>query len=149
VPIHIGNHHHGHDEGEDQERGPVTIGAEQIYQAYRDDPDEAARRFRDREMVVTGEFVRTVPDGYGSIDMRLKTSNPESPLGVDLTQISVEPAAHLTPGQQVTVSCHRITGSGDDRWLQDCAIQPTPHGSASPAGPNPPAPPAPPSAPGN
>ena len=41
-------------------------------------------RFADREMVVTGEFLRIVPDGYGSLDMRLKTSNPEAPLGIDL-----------------------------------------------------------------
>ena len=136
--IHLGSH--------DRSRGPVTIEAEQVYQAYHDDAHAAARRFRRREMVVSGEFMRLVPDGYGSLDMRLKTSNPDSPLGVDLVQLAIADAKQLRPGQRVTVSCHRITGRGDDRWLQDCAIQPT---AGKPAAPTPPAPPVAPAPPGN
>ena len=75
-------------------------------------------------MVVSGAFVRTVPDGYGSIDMRLKTSNPQAPLGVDLDRVSVEEATKLEPGQDVTVSCRRVSQTGEERWLQDCVIQP-------------------------
>jgi uncharacterized protein (DUF1330 family) len=33
----------------------VTIEAEELYQAYRDDPDAATREFGGREMVVSGE----------------------------------------------------------------------------------------------
>ena len=138
IPIHIGTHH-------DQARGPVVTDAEQIYRAYHEDPDGAARRFRGREMMVSGEFLRIVPDGYGSIDMRLKTSNPDSPLGVDLADAAVADAKQLRPGQQVTVSCRAMAGSGDDRWLQNCAIQP--EAGADTAAPSPSAPPAPPSAP--
>ena len=83
IPIHIGTHH-------DQRRAPVTIGAEQLYNAYQADPAGADSRFGGREMVVSGALVRTVPDGYGSIDMRLKTSNPQAPLEVDLDRVSVE-----------------------------------------------------------
>jgi hypothetical protein len=135
IPIHIGTHH-------DRARGPVTIGAEQLYRAYRDDPDSAAKRFDGREIVVNGAFVRTVPDGYGSIDMRLKTANPEAPLGVDLDGVSVDGATQLKPGQNVTVSCHRVARTGDERWLQDCVIQPPAEGTAAtaPAAPPPPGP---------
>ncbi|HEX4736265.1 MAG TPA: hypothetical protein VH331_01760 [Allosphingosinicella sp.] len=121
--IHLGSHH--------RERGPVVIEAQQVYDAYRVDAHAAARRFRDHEMVVSGEFVRIVPDGQGNPDLRLKTSDPEAPLGVDLVPISYEPAARLKPGQRVTVSCQRITGSGDDRWLQNCAIQNVAGGQAA------------------
>jgi putative nucleic acid binding protein len=127
-------------------RGPVTIEAEQLYQAYRADPDAAAKRFKGREMVVSGEFLRIVPDGYGSLDMRLKTSNPDSQLGVDLDGTAIEDAKQLRPGQRVTVSCKGMAGSGNDRWLRDCAIQP--EGSAAQAPPPAPSPPAPPPAPG-
>ena len=51
-------------------RGPVTIEADQLHRAYRDDPAEAAERFDGREMVVSGEVLRIVPDGYGSLDLR-------------------------------------------------------------------------------
>src|SRR5438105_9283990 len=44
--IHIGTHHR------DAPKGPVTVEADQLYQAYRDDPDSAAKRFGGREMVV-------------------------------------------------------------------------------------------------
>jgi hypothetical protein len=104
-------------------KGPVVIDAQQVYDAYRNDAHAAAKRFRHREMVVSGEFVRIVPDGQGNPDLRLKTSDPEAPLGADLAPISYDQAARLTPGQRVTVSCQRITGSDDDRWLQNCAIQ--------------------------
>jgi hypothetical protein len=138
--FHLGSHH--------RERGPVVIDAQQIYDAYRDDAHAAARRFRGREMVVTGEFVRIVPDGQGNPDLRLKTSAPEAPLGVDLVPISYDQSARLKPGQIVTVSCQRLTGSGDDHWLQNCAIQNVAGGQA--AAPAPPAaatPPSPPSLP--
>jgi hypothetical protein len=139
--FHLGSRH--------AERGPVVIDAQQVYDAYRDDAHAAARRFRGREMVVSGEFVRIVPDGQGNPDLRLKTSDPEAPLGADLVPISYDQAARLKPGQLVTVSCQRITGSGDDRWLQNCAIQaaaeskavaPAPPPAAAPPPPPPPAP---------
>ncbi len=138
IPIHIGTHH-------DQRRAPVTIGAEQLYNAYQADPAGADSRFGGREMVVSGAFVRTVPDGYGSIDMRLKTSNPQAPLGVDLDRVSVEEATKLEPGQDVTVSCRRVSQTGEEHWLQDCVIQPPADGSAAPAAPPAPSPPPPPS----
>ena len=112
-----------HFDRDDRPRGPVTIEAAQLYDAYRDDAQAASKRFEGREMVVSGEFVRIVPDGNGNPDLRLKTSNPELPLGADLAQIAHAEAAQLKPGQTVTVSCQRITGSEDERWLQNCAIQ--------------------------
>lgn len=129
----------------DDKPAPVTIDADQLYRAYADDQKAADKRFRGREMVVSGTFLRTVPDGYGSIDMRLKTSNPEAPLGVDLNGVSVDAATKLQPDEQVTVSCRRVSGSGNDHWLQDCVIQP-PEGDG-PDQPALPSPPAPPSAP--
>jgi hypothetical protein len=66
---------------QDRPAGPVTIEAEELYQAYRDDPDAASREFAGREMVVSGEFLRIVPDGYGSLDLRLNTSNPDRRIG--------------------------------------------------------------------
>ena len=114
-------------------RDPVTIGAAELFEAYHTDSDAADRRFGDREMVVTGQFVRTVPDGYGSIDMRLKTNHPDTPLGIDLDSHSVDAATQLKPGQTVTVSCRRVAGSGDDPWLQDCVIQPNAAAPAAPA----------------
>jgi len=120
-------------------RGPVTIEADQLHRAYRDDPDAAAERFDGREMVVSGEFLRIVPDGYGSLDLRLKTSDPEEPLGVDVAQIAIEEAKQLVPGQRVTVSCQQMGTGGDELWVQDCAIQlggdaaPRPSTSSAPA----------------
>lgn len=112
-------------EERNQPRGPVTIEAEDLHRAYQDDPDGAARRFGNREMVVSGEFLRIVPDGYGSLDMRLKTSNPEEQLGIDVAQLAIEDAKQLRPGQRVTVSCQHMGSGGDELWVQDCAIQPT------------------------
>jgi len=89
-----------------------------------------------------------VPDGYGSIDMRLKTSHPDLPLGIDLDSHSVDAATKLQPGQMVTVSCSRVAGTGDDPWLQDCVLQPTaPAAEAPPAEVGPPGAPAPPASP--
>jgi hypothetical protein len=131
--------HHG-----DRPKGPVTIDADRLYQAYRDDPDAAAKRFDGREMVVSGEFLRIVPDGWGSLDLRLKTSNPERPLGIDVTQLAIDDAKKLRPGQQVTVSCQRMGNGGDVLWVRDCAIQLTGESSAAPPSPaSLPAPPAP------
>jgi hypothetical protein len=126
-------------------KGPVTIEADQLYQAYRDDPDGAAKRLGGREMVVSGEFIRIVPDGWGSLDLRLKTSNPEKPLGIDVTQLALDDAKKLRPGQRVTVSCQHMGSGGDMLWVQDCAIQAT--GPADAGQPPPPTPPAPPTSP--
>ena len=134
--------------GRDAPRGPVTIEADQLYEAYRDDPEGSAERFGGREMVVSGEFLRIVPDGYGSLDLRLKTSNPEEQLGVDLAQLAIEDGKKLLPGQRVTVSCQQMGDGGDELWVQDCAIQPTaetraaagaPVTASAPTDPGPPA----------
>ena len=122
----------------------VTIGAAQLFEAYHTNSQAADRRFGGRQMVVTGEFVRTVPDGYGSIDMRLKTAHPDLPLGIDLDNHSVDAATKLEPGQMVTVSCRRVAGTGDDPWLQDCVLQPPAPGEIAKAPET--APPAPPAA---
>jgi hypothetical protein len=131
----------------------ITIGAPELFEAYHTDSDAANRRFGGRQMVVTGQFVRTVPDGYGSIDMRLKTNHPDLPLGIDLDSHSVDEATKLEPGQMVTVSCQKVAGTGDDPWLQDCVIQPpalpganagASAGAGSSGPPSPPGPPPPP-----
>ena len=114
-PIHIDMH--------DPPKGPVVTNAEELVQAYAEDPAAAAKRFDGREITVSGEFLRIVPDGYGSIDLRLKTPNPDAPLGVDVTNAAVDDAERLRPGQTVTVSCRNVANSDDRRWLQDCAIQ--------------------------
>ena len=105
-------------------RGAVTIEADALFEAFRNDPDEAEDRFEDREMVVTGEFVRIVPDGYGSLDLRLATSDPNAQLGIDLADLAVEDGKKLVPGQRVTVSCQSMGSGGDELWVRDCAIQP-------------------------
>lgn len=107
----------------DEPRGAVTIEADELYKAYRDNPEGAEERFEDREMVVSGEFQRIVPDGYGSLDLRLKTSNPEAHVGVDLAQLAIEDGKSLVPGQRVTVSCQGMGEGGDELWVRDCAIQ--------------------------
>lgn len=118
-------------------RGPVTIEADQLYQAYRDDPHAAARRFDDREMVVSGEFLRIVPDGYGSLDLRLKTSNPEQQVGVDLAQLAIEDGKKLVPGQKVTVSCQGMGEGHNIVWVRYCAIQPMAEGGSAAPSPAP------------
>jgi hypothetical protein len=100
-------------------RGPVTIEADALHKAYQDNPDAAAERFDGREMVVSGEFLRIVPDGYGSLDLRLKTSNPDEQLGVDVAQLAIEDAKRLRPGQRVTVSCQGMGEGGDELWVKD------------------------------
>ncbi len=82
----------GHD---DDRKGPVVIQAQELVDAYREDEHAADRRFDDREMVVSGEFLRIVPDGYGSLDLRLKTSDPDRPLGVDVAGIAIDDAKKL------------------------------------------------------
>ena len=126
-------------------RGPVTIEAEDLYEAYRDNPRGSAERFGGREMVVSGEFLRIVPDGYGSLDLRLATSNPEAQVGVDLAQLAIEDGKKLIPGQRVTVSCQQMGSGGDELWVQDCAIQPMAEPGAGALAPpaDPPAPTAP------
>ena len=136
LPIHI-------DTDRDR-RGPAVVEAQQLYEAYREDPGGAAKRFGGREMVVSGEFLRIVPDGYGSLDMRLRTSNPEIPIGVDLAGIAIEDAKKLQPGQRVTVSCQGMGGGGDDPWVRECAIQPAAQSIGPPAPPPPPPAPPPP-----
>lgn len=127
--IHIKSHERH------EAKGPVTVEADQLYRAYRDDPDSAAKKFGGREMVVSGEFLRLVPDGWGSLDMRLKTSNPEAPLGIDVAELALDDAKKLQPGQRVTVSCHHMGSGGDVLWVQDCAIEPTAGVTAAPAPP--------------
>jgi len=158
--IDIGSH--------DRPRGPVVVEAQQLFQAYRDDPRAADRKYGHRNMVVTGEFVRIAPDDRGDPDLRLKTSDPEAPLGIDMIQAAFEQATTLRPGQIVTVSCARVDRTGEERWLRNCAIQsvsearalpssspstspsaspsasPSESPSASPSPPSPPAPPPPP-----
>jgi len=125
--------------GQEWAPGAVTIDAEELHQAYADNPGAAAARFGGREMVVSGEFLRIVPDGYGSLDLRLKTSNPEEQLGIDVAQLAIEDAKRLTPGQRVTVSCQGMGAGGDELWVRDCAIQ---QGiEAAPAPPEAPEPP--------
>jgi hypothetical protein len=133
----------------DELRGAVTvtIEAEELYQAYRDDPEGSEERFDGREMVVSGEFLRIVPDGYGSLDLRLKTSDPEEQLGVDLADLAIEDGKKLRPGQRVTVSCQGMGDGGDELWVRECAIQPTAETLAPPAPPPEPTVPAPPAAP--
>jgi hypothetical protein len=126
----------------------VVANAEDLARAYSEDSTGAAKRFGGREIMVRGEFLRIVPDGYGSIDVRLKTSNPEFPLGVDVASASVDDAKLLRPGQEVAVSCRRVAGSGNDPWLQDCAIQSAADIGSTPPVPAPPSAPAPPAAPG-
>jgi hypothetical protein len=128
-------------------REPVTISAAQLFEAYHTDSDAADSKYGGHEMVVTGEFVRTVPDGYGSIDMRLKTDHPDILLGIDLDSRSVDAATKLEPGQTVTVSCRRVAGSGDDPWLADCVLQPPATGTEASAAPSPPVAPTAPTAP--
>ena len=110
----------------------VTIEAEQLYQAYRDDPQGSEERFDGREMVVSGEFLRIVPDGYGSLDLRLKTSNPEEQLGIDLAELAIEDGKKLVPGQRVTVSCQGMGDGGDELWVRECAVQPMAETLAAP-----------------
>lgn len=126
--------------GQEWAPGPVTIEAEALQQAYDDDPSGAAGRFSGREMVVSGEFMRIVPDGYGSLDLRLKTSDPDKQLGIDVADLAIEDAKGLTPGQRVTVSCQAMGEGADELWVRDCAIQQG-IGAAPPPPPEPPAPP--------
>jgi len=137
-----------HIDTDDGKRAPAVVEAQQVVDAYREDEASAARRFDGREMVVSGEFLRIVPDGYGSLDMRLKSSNPDHPLGVDLAGLAIDDAKKLKVGQRVTVSCQGMGGGGADPWLRDCAITPNAdknsEKSAIPTPPEPPAPPPPP-----
>jgi len=129
-------------DGPDWAPGAVTIEAEALHQAYEDDADAAEDRFGGREMVVSGEFLRIVPDGYGSLDLRLKTSDPDKQLGIDVTQLAIEDAKKLVPGQRVTVSCQGMGSGADELWVRDCAIQ-----QNAQAIPTPPEEPEPPEAP--
>ena len=98
-------------------------------------------------MVVSGEFLRIVPDGYGSLDLRLKTSNPEIPVGIDLAQVALEDGKKLRPGQRVTVSCKGMGGSGNELWVRECAVQDVASAPAAPTAPVSPTAPVPPTAP--
>ena len=133
-----------HIDTDEGKKAPAVVEAPQVVDAYREDEEAAAKRFDGREMVVSGEFLRIVPDGYGSLDMRLKSSNPDHPLGVDLAGLTIDDAKKLKVGQRVTVSCQGMGGGGADPWLRECAITPAAETNAAPAIPRPPAPPAPP-----
>jgi hypothetical protein len=129
-------------EDKSETKGPVVVSAVDLANAYRTNRDAADQKFGDdRELTVTGEFQRIVPDGYGSLDLRLKTSDPEQPLGVDVAGVAIDDAKKLVPGQQVTVSCRGMGEGTDILWVRDCAIQSGQEASAaSPAkAPNPPA----------
>jgi hypothetical protein len=128
-------------------RGAAVVQAQQLFQAYRDDADAADALYGGREMIVTGEFVRIAPDGHGDPDLRLRTSDPEAPLSVDLIRAAHDQATQLRPGQTVTVSCAHVDRTGEERWLRNCAIQPVKEGGESPSPPAAPASPAAPSAP--
>ena len=136
-----------HIDNDDGKRAPAVVEAQQVVDAYSEDEEAAAKRFDGREMVVSGEFLRIVPDGYGSLDMRLKSSNPDHPLGVDLAGLAIDDAKKLKVGQRVTVSCQGMGGGGADPWLRECAITPTADAAAAPAVPKSPAPPPPPAPP--
>jgi hypothetical protein len=133
-----------HIDTDEGKKAPAVVEAPQVVDAYREDEHSAARRFDGREMVVSGEFLRIVPDGYGSLDMRLKSSDPDHPLGVDLAGLAIDDAKKLKVGQRVTVSCQGMGGGGADPWLRECAITPTADTHAVPGIPKPPAPPPPP-----
>lgn len=126
--------------GDESRRAPAVVQAEQFFQAYRQDPHKADKLYRHREMVVTGEFLRIAPDGSGDPDLRLKTSDPEAPLGVDLIRASQGQATELKPGQIITVSCERVGRTGEERWLRNCAIQTVRDTAAPAAAPAPAAP---------
>jgi hypothetical protein len=128
----------------DWQQRPAFVGAQELFDAYRDDEEEADEKFRNRGVVVSGEFVRIVHDGQGNPDLRLKTSDPENPLGVDLVQASFDESAELRPGQAVTVSCENVAQTGDEHWLQNCSIE---EGPVAPAVPAPPTAAGPPTAP--
>ena len=136
-----------HIDTDEGKKAPAIVEAPQVVDAYREDEEAAAGRFDGREMVVSGEFLRIVPDGYGSIDMRLKSSDPDHPLGVDLAGLAIDDAKKLKVGQRVTVSCQGMGGGGADPWLRDCAITPTTDPNDAPGVPKPPTPPAPPAPP--
>ncbi|QIK77766.1 zinc ribbon domain-containing protein [Sphingomonas piscis] len=136
----------------EEPRGPISVTAEELFQSFQRDREETEERYDDREMVVTGEFERIVPDGYGSLDLRLKTSDPENPVGVDVAGPSIDDAKKLRPGQQVTVSCRALGGYDDDvLWVRECAVQAgggaTPVAPATRKGPTPPPAPEPPQEP--
>jgi hypothetical protein len=107
----------------DWDHRPAVAGAQEFFQAYRSDADDADDRFDERGLVVTGEFVRVARDDQGNPDLRLKTSDPEWPLGVDLLPDSYGRSAELKPGQIVTVSCERVRRTGEERWLRNCTIE--------------------------
>ena len=61
-------------------------------------------------------------------EVRLQSPQVEyrtTPLGIDVTQLAIEDAKLLRPGQRVTVSCQQMGSGGDELWVQDCAIQVT------------------------
>lgn len=116
---------------------PVVVEASELFEAYRDDREEADERFGDRGLVVTGDFVAINHDDGGNPDLRLKTSDPATPLGADLLSQSHAASARLRPGESVTVSCERVARTGDEHWLQNCSIEQVRPGA--PAAPQPPA----------
>ena len=55
--------------------------------------------------------------GRASEAKTAKTSNADTPLGADLADVAIDDAKRLRPGERVTLSCQRVAGSGDHRWL--------------------------------
>ncbi len=106
----------------DRER-PAVVGAQEFFQAYRDDADGADRRFDNRWVVMTGEFVGIRNDDQGNPDLRLKGADPHWSVGADLLPDSYDKSAQLKPGQVVTISCERVRRTGEERWLRNCSIE--------------------------
>jgi hypothetical protein len=115
----------------DQER-PAVVGAQEFFQAYRDDADGADRRFDDRWVVMTGEFVGIRHDDQGNPDLRLKAADPNWSVGADLLPDSYDKSAQLKSGQTVTVSCERVRRTGEERWLRNCSIEELAPGEIAP-----------------
>jgi hypothetical protein len=134
------------DDSHERNRRPVVVQAQELYQAYQNDEDQADERYGDRPLIVTGPFLRIVHDGQGNPDLRFDTSEPAMPLGADLVSRSFDASSELRPGQSVTLSCNNMAQTGDEHWLQSCSIERTGPVPPQPAIPPTPAPaPTPPS----
>lgn len=105
------------------DRRPAVVQADQLFTAYREDDEAADDRFDDRFVVVRGEFIEIREDDQGEPDLRLRTSDPAAPLGVDVVGSAHDQARTLRPGQMVTVACDGVSRTGDERWLRNCAIE--------------------------
>ena len=103
---------------------PAVVSASEFIDAYSKNEDAADSRFKNRGIVVTGEFVLVNRDDQGNPDLRLKASG-STLLGADLLPDSYDKSALLKPGQTVTVSCERVRQTGAEHWLRNCSIEQT------------------------